>query len=241
MANDLFNLRGRKKLYSAGEAIQRLDTALEINAELTGEDASNISNELMCIFSESLYKVYPSGTVTVEAKLYIHNFYVIALRYFLNSAFATELQKLIHTVREDIDVHSLLDNPILSDTKVEILTEHLIQTKYANNKHLRNDIRGYSYAMYLINNGYRGFPIYSKKTIEAILDFFAYITDKPDMALWSQRERDRIVAPQAASLGIIGVMVKVEDLLNDLEKLRPRFNKALNLYRNRFKNDIRTR
>ena len=44
MANDLFNLRGRKKLYSAGEAIQRLDTALETNAELTGEDASNISN-----------------------------------------------------------------------------------------------------------------------------------------------------------------------------------------------------
>ncbi len=37
MANDLFNLRGRKKLYSANEAIQRLDTALETNAELTGE------------------------------------------------------------------------------------------------------------------------------------------------------------------------------------------------------------
>lgn len=240
MANDLFNLRGRKKLYSAREAIQRLDTALEINAELTGEDASNISNELMHIFSEALYKVYPSGTVTIEAKLYIHNFYILVLRYFLNSAFATELQKLIQTIREDIDVHSLLDNSILFDNKVEILTEHLIQTKYVNNKHLINDIRGYSYAMYLVNNAYRGFPIYSEKTIKAVLDFFACITDKPDMALWSHYQ-DKIVSPQAVMLSLIGVMVKVEDLLNDLEELRPRFNKALNLYRKRFKNDIRTR
>lgn len=234
MGNDLFNLRGRKKLYSAGEAIQRLDTALETNAELTGEDASNISNELMCIFSESLYKVYPSGTVTVEAKLYIHNFYVIALRYFLNSAFATELQKLIQTIREDIDVHSLLDNPILSDTKVEILTEHLIQTKYANNKHLNNNIRGYSYAMYLVNNAYRGFPIYSAKSIEAVLDFFATITDKPDMALWTIRGMQTIVSPQASFLSLIGVMIKVEELLNNLEALRPRFDKALKLYLERF-------
>lgn len=227
---NLFNLRGKKKLYSAAKAIQRLDTALETNAELTGEDASNISNELMCIFSESLYKVYPSGTVTVEAKLYIHNFYVIALRYFLNSAFATELQKLIQTIREDIDVHSLLDNPILSDTKVEILTEHLIQTKYANNKHLNNDIRGYSYAMYIVNNAYRGFPIYSAKSIEAVLDFFATITDKPDMALWTIRGMQTIVSPQASFLSLIGVMIKVEKLLNNLEALRPRFDKALKLY-----------
>lgn len=231
---NLFNLRGKKKLYSAAEAIQRLDTALETNAELTGEDASNISNELMCIFSESLYKVYPSGTVTVEAKLYIHNFYVIALRYFLNSAFATELQKLIQTIREDIDVHSLLDNPILSDTKVDILTEHLIQTKYANNKHLNNDIRGYSYAMYLVNDAYRGFPIYSAKSIEAVLDFFATITDKPDMTLWTIRGMQTIVSPQASFLSLIGVMIKVEELLNNLEALRPRFDKALKLYLERF-------
>lgn len=231
---NLFNLRGKKKLYSAAEAIYRLDTALETNAELTGEDASNISNELMCIFSESLYKVYPSGTVTVEAKLYIHNFYVIALRYFLNSAFATELQKLIQTIREDIDVHSLLDNPILSDTKVDILTEHLIQTKYANNKHLNNDIHGYSYAMYLVNNAYRGFPIYSEKTIEAVLDFFALITDKPDMALWTIRGMQTIVSPQASFLSLIGVMIKVEELLNNLEALRPRFDKALKLYLEKF-------
>ena len=89
--------------------------------------------------------------------------------------------------------------------------------------------------MYLVNNAYRGFPIYSEKTIEAVLDFFALITDKPDMALWSQREQDRIVSPQAAMLGLIGVMIKVEDLLDKLEELRPRFNKALNLYRKRFK------
>ena len=234
MANDLFNLRGRKELYSANEAIQRLDTALETNAELTGEDTSNISNELMCIFSEALYKVYPSDTVTIEAKLYIHNFYILVLRYFLNSTFATELQKLIQTIREDIDVHSLLDNPSLFDSKVEILTEHLIQTKYANNKHLTNDIRGYSYAMYLVNNAYRGFPIYSEKTIKAVLDFFACITDKPDMTLWSHYQ-DKIVSPQAAMLGLIGVMVKVEELLDSLEALRPKFNKALKLYFERFK------
>lgn len=235
MANDLFNLRGRKKLYSAQEAIYRLDNALEDNAELTGEDASNISNELLVMLNKALKKVYPNNILAGEANVHIHNFYPIALRYLLNSAFATELQKLIQTIREDIDVHSLLDNPILFDTKVEILTEHLIQTKYANNKHLRNDIRGYSYAMYLVNNAYRGFPIYSEKTIEAVLDFFALITDKPDMTLWSQREQDRIVSPQAAMLGLIGVMIKVEDLLDKLEELRPRFNKALNLYRKRFK------
>lgn len=232
---DLFNLRGKKKLYSAAEAIQRLDTALETNAELTGEDASNISNELMCIFSESLYKVYPSGTVTVEAKLYSHNFYVIALRYFLNSAFATELQKLIHTIREDIDVHAMLDSTPLGDVVVEINTEHLIQIKYANNKHLNNNIRGYSYAMYIVNGAYRGFPIYSAKSIEAVLDFFAAIIDKPDMALWTIREMQTIVSPQASFLSLIGVMIKVEELLNNLEALRPRFDKALKLYLERFK------
>lgn len=233
--DDLFNLRGKKKFYSAGEVLQRLDTALETNAELTGEDASNISNELMCIFSEALYKVYPSGTVTIEAKLYIHTFNVLALRYFLNSAFATELQKLIHTIREDIDVHTMLDSSPLNDIRAEVTTEYFIQTKYANNKHLNNDIRGYSYAMYIVNNAYRGFPIYSTKSIEAVLDFFISINDNPDMALWTQRERDRLVSPQAYFLSLIGVMIKVEELLDNLEALRPRFDKALKLYLERFK------
>jgi hypothetical protein len=235
MANDLFNLRGRKKLYSAGEAIQRLDTALEINAELTGEDASNISNELMVMLNEALKKVYPDGILAGEANLHIQKFYPIALRYLLNSAFATELQKLIHTVREDIDVHAMLDSSPLDDTRAEVITEHLIQTKYANNKHLNNDIRGYSYAMYIVNNVYRGFPIYSAKSIEAVLDFFAAINDKPDMALWSVRERQTVVSPQASFLSLIGVMIKIEELLDNLEALRPRFDKALKLYLERFK------
>ena len=233
--DDLFNLRGKKKLYSAAEAIYRLDTALEDNAELTGESYSNISNELLYMLTEAFKKVYPDGFVPTESKLHMHTFYILALRYFLNSAFATELQKLIHIIREDIDVHTMLDSTSFIDAKAEVITEHLIQTKYANNKHLNSDIRGYSYAMYVVNNAYRGFPIYSAKSIEAVLDFFATINDKPDMALWSQRERDRVVSPQASFLSLIGVMIKVEDLLNSLEALRPRFDKALKLYRERFK------
>lgn len=233
--DDLFNLRGKRKYYSAGEAIFRLDNALEDNAELTSESYSNISDELLYMLIEAFKKVYPDGFIPTESKLHIHTFYILALRYFLNSAFATELQKLIHTVREDIDVHNMLDSSPLDDTRVEVTTEHLIQTKYANNKHLNNDIRGYSYAMYIVNNAYRGFPIYSAKSIEAVLDFFVFITDKPDMALWTQQGRDRIVSPQASFLSLIGVMIKVEELVDNLEALRPRFNKALKLYRERFK------
>ena len=231
---DLFNLRGKKKLYSAAEAIHRLDTALEDNAELTGEDASNISNELLYMLTEAFKKIYPDGILPNEAKFHIHTFYILALRYLLNSAFATELQKLIHTIREDIDVHAMLDSTPLGDVVVEINTEHLIQIKYANNKHLNNDIRGYSYAMYIVNGAYRGFPIYSAKSIEAVLDFFAAIIDKPDMALWTIREMQTIVSPQASFLSLIGVMIKVEELLNNLEALRPRFDKALKLYLERF-------
>lgn len=232
---DLFNLRGKKKYYSAGEAISRLDTALEDNAELTGESYSNISNELLYMLTEAFKKVYPDGFIPTEPKLHIHTFYILVLRYFLNSAFATELQKLIHTVREDIDVHAMLDSSPLDDTRAEVITEHLIQTKYANNKHLNNDIRGYSYAMYIVNNAYRGFPIYSAKSIEAVLDFFAAINDKPDMALWSVRERQTVVSPQASFLSLIGVMIKIEELLDNLEALKPRFDTALKLYLERFK------
>lgn len=232
---DLFNLRGKKKLYSAAEAIYRLDTTLEDNAELTGEDASNISNELLYMLTEAFKKIYPDGIMPTEAKLHIHTFYTLALRYLLNNAFATELQKLIHTVREDIDVHTMLDSKPFIDVRAEITTEHLIQTKYANNKHLNNDIRGYSYAMYIVNNAYRGFPIYSNKSIEAVLDFFAAINDKPDMALWSIRERQTVVSPQVPFLSLIGVMIKIEELLDNLEALRPRFDKALKLYLGRFK------
>lgn len=232
---NLFNLRGKKKLYSAAEAIYRLDTALEDNAELTGEDASNISNELLYMLTEAFKKIYPDGIMITEAKLYIHTFYTLALRYFLNSAFATELQKLIHTVREDIDVHTMLDSMPFIDVRAEITTEHLIQTKYANNKHLNNDIRGYSYSMYIVNNAYRGFPIYSNKSIEAVLDFFTAITDKPDMALWTPIDSITVVSPQASFLSLIGVMIKVEELLDNLEALRPRFDKALKLYLERFK------
>lgn len=231
---NLFNLRGKKKLYSAVEAIHRLDTALKDNAELTGEDASNISNELLYMLTEAFKKIYPDGILPNEAKLHIHTFYILALRYLLNSAFATELQKLIHTIREDIDVHTMLDSTPLADVVAEVNTEHLIQIKYANNKHLNNDIRGYSYAMYIVNGTYRGFPIYSTKSIEAVLDFFAAITDKPDMALWTIRERQTVVSPQAVFLSLIGVMIKVEELLNNLEALRPRFDKALKLYLERF-------
>lgn len=233
--DDLFNLRGKKKLYSAAEAIYRLDTALEDNAELTGESYSNISNELLYMLTEAFKKIYPDGTLLGEAKLHIRTFYILALRYLLNSAFTAELQKLIHIIRKDIDVHTMLDSSSLDDTRAEVITGHLIQTKYANNKHLNNDIRGYSYAMYIVNNAYRGFPIYSAKSIEAVLDFFVAINDKPDMALWTQRERDRIVSPQASFLSLIGVMIKVEELLDSLEALRPRFDKALKLYRERFK------
>lgn len=232
---DLFNLRGKKKYYSAGEAIYRLDTALEDNAELTDESYSNISDELLYMLTEAFKKVYPDGILPMETKPHIHTFYILALRYLLNSAFATELQKLIHTVREDIDVHTMLDSSPLDDTRAEVITEHLIQTKYANNKHLNNDIRGYSYAMYIVNNAYRGFPIYSAKSIEAVLDFFAAINDKPDMTLWSFRERQVIVSPQASFLSLIGVMIKIEELLDNLEALRPRFDKALKLYLERFK------
>lgn len=233
--NNLFNLRGKRKYYSAGEVISRLDNALEDNAELTGESYSNISNELLYMLTEAFKKVYPDGFTPTESKLHIHTFYILALRYFLNSAFATELQKLIHIIREDIDVHTMLDFNSLDDTRAEVITEHLIQTKYANNKHLNNDIRGYSYAMYIVNNAYRGFPIYSAKSIEATLDFFAAINDKPDMALWTQRKRDKVVLPQASFLSLIGVMIKVEELLDNLEALRPRFDKALKLYLERFK------
>ena len=233
--DDLFNLKGKRKYYSAGEAISLLDNALENNAELTGEDASNISNELFLMLTEAFKKIYPDDILYDGAKLHIHTFYILALRYLLNSAFATELQKLIHTVREDIDVHTMLEATPFNDVKAEVTTEHLIQTKYANNKHLNNDIRGYSYAMYIVNNAYRGFPIYSAKSIEAVLDFFVFITDKPDMALWTQRGRDRIISPQASFLNLIGVMIKVEELVDNLEALRPRFDKALKLYRERFK------
>lgn len=232
---DLFNLRGKKKLYSAAEVISWLDTALEGDAGFIDEDASNISTKLLYMLTEAFKKIYPDGILLGEAKLHIHTFYILALRYLLNSAFATELQKLIHTVREDIDVHTMLDSSPLDDTRAEVITEHLIQTKYANNKHLNNDIRGYSYAMYIVNNAYRGFPIYSAKSIEAVLDFFATINDKPDMALWSIRERHVIVSPQASFLSLIGVMIKIEELLNNLEALRPRFDKALKLYLERFK------
>lgn len=231
---DLFNLRGKKKLYSAAAVISWLDTALESNAEFTDEDASNISTEFLYMLTEAFKKIYPDGILLGEAKLHIHTFYILALRYLLNSAFATELQKLIHTVREDIDVHTMLDSSPLDDTRAEVITEHLIQTKYANNKHLNNDIRGYSYAMYIVNNAYRGFPIYSAKSIEAVLDFFAAINDKPDMTLWSFRERQVIVSPQASFLSLIGVMIKIEELLDNLEALRPRFDKALKLYLERF-------
>ena len=231
---DLFNLRGKKKFYSVAEVIYRLDTALEDNAELTGEDASNISNELLYMLTEAFKKIYPDGIMPTEAKLHIHTFYILALRYLLNSAFATELQKLIHTVREDIDVHAMLDSTPLADTVAEVTTEHLIQTKYANNKHLNNDIRGYCYAMYIVNNAYRGFPIYSVKSIEAVLDFFTTIADKPDMALWTIKERQTVISPQTSFLSLIGVMIKVEELLNNLEALRPRFDKALKLYLERF-------
>lgn len=232
---DLFNLRGKKKLYSAAEVISWLDTALEGDAGFIDEDASNISTELLYMLTEAFKKIYPDGILLGEAKLHIHTFYILALRYLLNSAFATELQKLIHIIREDIDVHAMLDSSPLDDTRAEVITEHLIQTKYANNKHLNNDIRGYSYAMYIVNNAYRGFPIYSTKGIEAVLDFFAAINDKPDMALWSIRERQVIVSPQVSFLSLIGVMIKIEELLDNLEALRPRFDKALKLYLERFK------